>query len=441
MRKLCSGLIAASLTLATLPALAAPTAFERYRLPNGLTVLLHEDHSLPQVVIDVDYHVGSKNEDVGRTGFAHLFEHLMFEGSEHAPHPYDHYTEPAGASNNAFTTEDHTNYYLTMPSHQLELGLWLEADRMGYFGNVLKEGKFLAQRSVVQNEKRQRYDNEPYGSREEQMLSRLWQDHPYRWSVIGSMADLDAAKLPDVKAFFERFYAPNNATLVVAGDIQPKQAKAWVAKYFTDLKRGPEILRPASNDKPLTREATASFSDSVQLPGVFITYRAGSMSNPDTYALDLLANVLGGGRSSRLYKKLVLQDHLAQSVELYHQSFEHAGIFQIDAIAAPGVPAAKLKTAIDAELAKVRAEMVSDRELQKAVNQTLAAQAFGKERLMDRAQALAAAETFFHDPGMLDRQSDIYRSQTRADLLRVAKQYLDPQARVSLTYVPAEGAK
>jgi zinc protease len=441
MRKLCSGLIAASLTLATLPALAAPIAFERYRLANGLTVILHEDHSLPQVVVDVDYHVGSKNEDVGRTGFAHLFEHLMFEGSEHAPHPYDHYTEPAGASNNAFTTEDHTNYYLTMPSHQLEMGLWLESDRMGFFGNVLKEGKFLAQRSVVQNEKRQRYDNEPYGSREEQLLPRLWTEHPYRWSVIGHMADLEAATIADVKAFYDRFYAPNNATLVVAGDFQPAQAKAWIARYFTDIKRGPEIMRPFSSDKPLTKEISATFSDAVQLPGVFVTYRAGSMSNPDMYALDLLANVLGGGRSSRLYKKLVIEERLAQSVDLYHQSFEHAGIFQIEAIAAPGVTAAKLKAALDAELAQVRADLVSDRELQKAVNQILAGQAFGKERLLDRAQALAAADTFFHDPGMLARQPDSYRSQTRADLLRVARQYLDPQARVVLTYVPAEGAK
>jgi zinc protease len=441
MRKLCRGLLAASLTLATLPALAGPIPYERYQLSNGLTVILHEDHSLPQVVVDVDYHVGSKNEDVGRTGFAHLFEHLMFEGSEHAPHPYDHYTEPAGASNNAFTTEDHTNYYLTLPSHQLELGLWLEADRMGFFGSVLKEPKFLAQRSVVQNEKRQRYDNEPYGSREAEMLRRLWQDHPYRWSVIGHMEDLEAAKLPDVKDFFNRYYAPNNATLVVAGDFQPKQAKAWINKYFTGIKRGPEILRPASADKPLTREQTASFSDSVQLPGVFMTYRAGSMSSPDTYALDLLANVMGGGRSSRLYKKLVLQDRLAQSVELYHQSFEHAGIFQIEAIAAPGVTPGKLQAAIDAELAKVRAELVSSRELQKAVNQTLAAKAFGKERLLDRTQALAAADTFFHDPGLLAREADVYRSQTRADLMRVAKQYLDPQARVVLTYVPKEGDK
>ena len=443
MRTLRRGLLAASvtLTLASLPGLAAAIPFERFQLPNGLTVVLHEDHTLPQVVVDVDYHVGSKNEEVGRTGFAHLFEHLMFEGSEHAQQPYDHYTEPAGASNNAFTTEDHTNYYLQLPSHQLELGLWLEADRMGYFGSFLKEPKFLAQRDVVKNEKRQRYDNEPYGSHYEEMLKRMWIDHPYRWPVIGSMADLDAAKLPDVKAFFNRYYAPNNATLVVAGDISRPQARAWVTKYFGDLPRGPEIDRPFSGDKPLTQELTATIKDDVHLPGVFMTYRAVKMGDADAYPLDLLSNVLAGGRSSRLYRKLVTDLRLAQSVDAGNWNQEHAGMFQVEAVAAPNVSAAKLQAALDAELTAVRQEMVTDRELQKAINQTIGAQIFSQQRLLDRAQALAASETFFKDPGMIERQDHIYRMQTRADLLRVAKQYLTPQARVVLTYVPQEGTK
>ncbi|MBC7544982.1 MAG: insulinase family protein [Candidatus Sericytochromatia bacterium] len=441
MRTLSRGLLAASLTLATLPGLAATIPFERYTLPNGLTVVLHEDHGLPQVVVDVDYHVGSKNEEVGRTGFAHLFEHLMFEGSKNAQEPYDHYTEPAGASNNAFTTEDHTNYYLQLPSHQLELGLWLESDRMGYFGSVLKESKFLAQRDVVKNEKRQRFDNEPYGSRYEEMLKRLWIDHPYRWPVIGSMADLDAAKLPDVKAFFDRYYAPNNATLVIAGDFNKVQAKSWVQRYFGDLERGPEIDRPFSSDKPLTKEMTATLVGSVQLPGVFVTYRAAKMGDGDAFPLDLLANVLGGGHSSRLYRKLVTEKRLAQSVEVSHWSQEHGGLFQIEAIAAPNVTPAKLQAAIDEEMTAVRHDMVSNRELEKAINQTIAAQLFARERLLDRAQALAASETFFKDPGMVARQETVYRGQSRADLLRVAKQYLNPNARVVLTYIQGDETK
>lgn len=442
MRKTIGGMLATTVLLAALPA-AAATKFERYELPNGLKVVLHEDRTLPTVVVDVDYHVGSKNEEPGRTGFAHLFEHLMFGGSKHASQPYDFYTEPAGATNNAFTSADNTNYHVQLPSHQLELGLWLEADRMGFFGEALAVEPFEAQRAVVKNEKRQRYDNAPYGSKYEEMFKRLFHEHPYRWSVIGSMDDLDAAELSDVKAFFDKYYAPNNATLVVAGDFDSRQAKAWIDKYFGPLKRGPEIMRPFSSDKPLAGVARATIKDNVQQPAVLMGYRTAKLGDADSYPLDLLAAILGGGRSSRLYKSLVIEQKLAQDVDVSHWSQEHHGIFWLEAVAAPGISAEKLEKAIDGAIGQIRRELVSDTERTKAINQQIASQVFEHEDLMDRTVALAMAETFFNDPAWIDRQALRYQSQSRADILRAAQQYLKPDARVILTYVPAEkeGAK
>ncbi|HZD04620.1 MAG TPA: pitrilysin family protein, partial [Longimicrobiales bacterium] len=281
--------------------------FERDTLPNGLTVILSEDHSTPTVAVDVWYHVGSKNEEPGRTGFAHLFEHVMFTGSGHVPYGvHDRYTEGVGGGNNGSTTNDRTNYYETIPSNYLEDALWLESDRMGWLLDALDIDKLNAQRDIVKNERRQSYDNRPYGRAGELISAALYPEgHPYHWPVIGSMADLSAASADDVKSFFRLYYAPNNATLAIVGDFEPEQTKAWVRKYFGEIPRGRPITRPDAPTVTLSGEERLVYEDRVQVPRLYLTWPTVGVTNPDRYALDLLGDVLSGSRTARLTKGLV----------------------------------------------------------------------------------------------------------------------------------------
>jgi zinc protease len=304
----------------------AKIKFEKYTLPNGLEVILHEDHSTPIVSVDTWYHVGSGDEQIGRTGFAHLFEHIMFMGSQNVPvGAFDQMLEAAGADNNGSTNEDRTNYYENLPSNALALALWLDADRMGFLLPTMDLAKLNLQRDVVKNERRQRVDNVPYGRADETILAALYPpSHPYSWPVIGSMADLSAASVDDVKNFFRTYYAPNNATVAIAGDFDPAAVKKLVAQYFGPIPRGPAVKRRTTVPAVvIPRDKFIVLEDKVQLPRLFYTWPSVKLYAPDDAALDILALVLANDKNSRLYKKLVSELQIAQNPRAFPDSRRH----------------------------------------------------------------------------------------------------------------------
>jgi len=373
----------ALLSIAALGQAAAPAAarrrsnplpqikFEKYTLKNGLDVILHEDHRLPLVAVNIWYHVGPANERPGRTGFAHLFEHMMFEGSQHVgPKAHFRYLEGAGASDINGTTEfDRTNYFETLPSNQLELALWLESDRMGYLLGTLAREKLANQRDVVRNERRQSVENAPYGLVEEAMYHQLFpKDHPYFADVIGSHQDIEAARLDDVRQFFRQYYSPNNASLAITGDFTPQQAKALIEKYFGTIPSGPPVPKINAVTPPITSERHAVVTDQVELPRVYMAWITDPIFKPGDAEADLLARLLGGGKSSRLYKALVYDKQIAQDVSVQNQSLMLGSVFEITATAKPGVKPEDLQKAIDEELTRLRNEGPTEQELERARN-------------------------------------------------------------------------
>src|SRR6476646_664670 len=310
---------------------AVKIPFETYKLPNGLNVILSVDKTTPTVAVDVWYHVGSKNEIPGRTGFAHLFEHMMFTGSGHVPYGlHDKLTEGVGGGNNGSTTNDRTNYYETIPSNYLESALWLESDRMGYLLDKLDIAKLNAQRDIVKNERRQSYDNQPYGRVSEIFSAAMYpKDHPYSWPVIGSMTDLSAASEEDVKAFFRLYYTPNNATLAVVGDFDPKQAKAWIQKYFIDLPQGKTVERPNVPLGKLNASKRLVYEDRVQVPRLYMQYPTVGFKHDDDYALSVMSSILSGSRTARLTKTMVYDTQIASQIGAFQNSFEDVGVFQV----------------------------------------------------------------------------------------------------------------
>ena len=312
--------------------------FEQYQLPNGLTVLLSVDHTTPTVAVNMWYHVGSKNEVPGRTGFAHLFEHVMFTGSGHVPYGlHDKLTEGVGGSNNGTTSNDRTTYFETVPSNYLESALWLEADRMGFLLDTLDVAKLNAQRDIVKNERRQGVDNQPYGRVGEILAEATYpKGHPYSWDVIGSMADLSAATEQDVKDFFRVYYAPNNCFLAIVGDFDPVQAKAWVLKYFGDIPRGKPVTRPTVATVTLPAETRLAYEDRVQVPRLYIQWPTVGEKNDDMYALDVLGSILAGPRTARITKALVYDKQAAASVGAYQNSNEDVGEFMVMITPRPG---------------------------------------------------------------------------------------------------------
>lgn len=405
-------------------------------LPNGLTLIVHEDHSTPIVTTDVWFHVGSGDEKPGRTGFAHLFEHLMFMGSEHAENPqFDRLLEAAGANNNGSTTEDRTNYYESGPSSALPLMLWLEADRMGWLLPTMDKPKVDLQRDVVKNERRQSYENQPYGLVADYEPKLMYPaGHPYSWPVIGSMADLSAASVDDVKNFFRQYYAPNNATIVVAGDVNANEVKALVKKYFSAVPRGPKIERPAP--APFTvRDTAVTLEDRVQLPRLYLEWHTVKGWHGDDAALDIAAAVLAGPRTARLPQALVYNNELATNVFANQDGKRLDGDFSIVATARPGKGLDTLRTVIDAELRKLAAEGPNARELEQAKNTIEASFLRRIESVMGKADQL---NSYFYKTGKPDSfQADIdrYRNVTAADVQRVIKKYLLTN-RVMISVVP-----
>ncbi len=405
-------------------------------LPNGLTLIVHEDHSVPIVTTNVWYHVGSGDEKPGRTGFAHLFEHLMFMGSQNAPYPqFDRLLEAAGANNNGSTTEDRTNYFEWGPSTTAPLMLWLEADRMGWLLPPMDAPKVDLQRDVVKNERRQSYENQPYGLVNDYLPKLMYPaGHPYSWPVIGSMADLSAASLEDVKDFFRRYYAPNNATIVVAGDVKPDDVRAVVRKYFADIPRGPAIDRPAP--APFTVKDTAIvLEDRVQLPRLYLNWHTVKRWHADDAALDIASYVLAGSRTSRLTQALVYGGELATNVNAYQDGKRLDGDFSVIATARPGKGLDTLRVVIDAELARLAADGPTAREMDEARNAIEASFLRSIEQVMGKADRLNAYYYQTGNPDSFQADLDRYKAVTAADVQRVVRQYLRT-ARVMASVVP-----
>jgi zinc protease len=416
--------------------------FTHRTLDNGLDVLVHQDRNCPIVAVNVWYHVGSKNEVPGRTGFAHLFEHLMFEGSKNYDHGYFQPLQNAGASLNGSTNADRTNYWEVVPRNALELALWMESDRMGYLLPALTDAKFNNQREVVLNERRQNYENRPYGLAGSALLGELYPpDHPYNWLTIGAAADLRAAHLDDVRQFFQTYYHPRNASLALAGDVDVDEALALADRYFGDLIPGvkPAPVRPPA-PAPRTAEKRLVLEDRIELPRLYLAWHSPSLFGADDAEMDLVADVLAGGKTSRLYRALVYEQRVATEVAASQNSREIAGYFQVVATVAPGRTLAELEAAITLEMERVAAEGMTAAEIERGVAQ---AEAHFISRLQTvggfggKSDQLNAYNVFLKDPGFFDRDLDRYRAADATVLTRVAKKWLSRDTRVTLSVVPA----
>jgi zinc protease len=417
--------------------------FEKYTLPNGLEVILSEDHRLPLVAVNLWYHVGPANEEPGRTGFAHLFEHMMFQGSKHVPgDSHFRLVEGAGGNLNGTTDFDRTNYFETLPSNQLELALWLEADRMGYLLDQVDQANLSNQQDVVRNERRQGTENQPYGIVEEALFHQLFpKDHPYYASVIGSHADIQAAKLDDVKNFFKLYYAPNNASLAIVGDIDKAQAKKLVEKYFGTLKQGQPVPKPTVQTPPITAERRAVVQDRVELPRVYMAWLTSPIFKPGDADADIASNALGGGRASRLYKKLVYEKQIAQDVSASQYSLMLGSVFQITATARPGHTAEELEKAIDEELARFRESGPDQAEVDRARNTFETRIIQGLENLGGFggvADLLNRYNHYLGDPNYLAQDLQRYRDSTPSTVRSFVQQQLAPTARVVVHGVPGK---
>jgi zinc protease len=411
--------------------------FESYALPNGLTVILSVDHTTPTVAVDVWYHVGSKNELPGRTGFAHLFEHVMFTGSGHVPYgTHDKLTEGVGGQNNGTTSNDRTTYYETVPSNYLEDQLWLESDRMGFLLDKLDLAKLNAQRDIVKNERRQGMDNQPYG-RVSEILSQATYPptHPYSWDVIGSMTDLSAASEEDVKNFFRLYYAPNNAFLTIVGDIDVAQAKAWVAKYFGDVPRGKPIARPSVQPVTLKEPQRLVYEDKVTVPRLYIQWPTVGERSDDRFALDVLGRVLSGPRTARLNKALVFDTQAAAAVNAFQNSDEDVGEFRVTITPRPGHSLTDLEAAADGIIAQLKREGPTVEEMQKATAGLELNFVGGLQSNLNKAFILANGAGFHDSPAYVQTQYQKMLGVTAADVKRMANTYLTA-GRVVLSVVP-----
>ena len=394
-------------------------AFEKFVLPNGLTVIFHEDRSSPLVAVNVWYHVGSKDEEPGRTGFAHLFEHLMFMGSKNAPYPsFDSIMESWGGHNNGTTSNDRTNYYEIGPRNLLETFLWLEADRLATLPDVITDEELERQRKVVQNERRQSYENRPYGRAELVVPEAMYlPNHPYHWPTIGSHADLEAATVADVRAFFESFYRPSNASLVIAGDFDPAAARALVEKYFGWQPKRPRPTRaPAPAAPVLERDVQIAMTDRVQLPRLRLTWHSPALFAPGDADLDMAAHVLGGGKSSRLYKAMVFEQRIAQDVFAYQSSQILGSLFQVGATAKPGHNLDELAAAVTTEIDRLATDGPTEAELARARNTHLADFYKSLDHLQTRADLLNHYQHVLGDPDGVARDVGRYERTTTASV-------------------------
>ena len=415
--------------------------FTEYDLPNGMNVILHQDNSTPIVAVSILYHVGSKNEVPGRTGFAHFFEHLMFEGSANIPRgDFDKITQNAGGYNNANTSQDRTYYFELLPSNQLELGLWLESERLLHLR--IDSVGVETQRAVVKEERKQSYDNRPYGSVIEKTMENAFKVHPYKWTPIGYPEDINKATLKEFLDFHNMYYVPNNATLSIAGDLNIDSTKKLIEKYFGDIPRGTqEIYRPTAVEPEKTAEVRDIVYDNIQLPAVIISYHMPAQGTPDSYALSMLTTLLSDGQSSRLNKSLVDQQQKALQVMAFPFSLEDPGLFLIFGLTNMGITPEDLEKSIYAEIEKVKTTPVSDAEFQKLRNKVENDFVTGNSTMAGIAENLANYHVYFKDANLINTEIDRYLKVTPADLQRVAQKYLTPENRVVLTYLPKSNEK
>ena len=448
-----AALLAACLATSPVIAQQAPrkvsVPYQMFTLPNGLTVILHEDHSVPIVSLNVWYNVGSANEKPGRTGFAHLFEHLMFEGSKHVKEgDFDMLLEAAGGGNNGSTTNDRTNYFIDVPSNAMDLALFLESDRMGYLLDIVSEQLVNGQRDVVKNERRQSYENAPYGMADPRIYELMFpKNHPYHWPVIGYMEDLTAASAEDVREFFRKYYAPQNASLVVAGDINPAEARKKIEYWFSDVKPGKHADPIEIPPIGLTSVVAETLTDQVQLPRLSLVWHTPGLYRPGDAEMDVAASVLAGGKNSRLYKRLVYDLQVAQSVTAYQESMAFGSLFHIDVTARPSSdpPAqvlARLKVLVDEELGKLREAPPSDREVQRVLNQ-FESSFFGRMETVGgfggKADQLNGYRFHAGNPDYFAEDLGRYQALSPADIQAAVRRWLVSDRRLELSVVPGGG--
>jgi zinc protease len=414
-------------------------SFSKHTLANGLDVVLHEDHDCPIVAVNIWYHVGSKNERPGHTGFAHLFEHLMFEGSQHHDHGYFQPLQGAGGTLNGSTNADRTNYWEVVPANAFELALWMESDRMGYLLPALTEAKFANQRDVVLNERRQNYENRPYGLAPMATLAALFPpEHPYHWTTIGEIEDLRAVQLDEVMAFFERYYHPANASIAIAGDLDTAEALDLVDRYFGEIRPGQPAapVRAAAN---LTSDVRVLLEDRVELPRLYLAWLTPAMFAEGDADLDLANDLLANGKTSRLYRRLVFDERIATDVHASQNSREIAGYTQIVATAAPGHTLSEIEAIVIDEIARLVATGPTAEEMERGRAQAESQFIFRLQTVGGfggKSDQLNAYNVFLRDPSYFDRDLARYRSVTAESMRRTVQRYLDPAARVTLSIVP-----
>jgi zinc protease len=425
---------------AGLTATAQEVEFVQYSLENGLDVILHQDNSAPVVTTSVMYHVGAKDENPERTGFAHFFEHLLFEGTKNIPKgEWFKIVSSNGGTNNANTSDDRTYYYEIFPSNQLELGLWMESERMLH--PVIDQQGVDTQNEVVKEEKRLRVDNAPYGNILTAVKQNLFKNHPYRWSPIGSMEHLDAATLEEFRAFNDKFYVPNNATLVVAGDIEIEKTKKLIDAYFSEVPKGDPVIKEQFVEEPITQQIEATYHDpNIQIPAIALAWRTPSMKERDAYVLDMVSSVLSDGKSSRLYKKLVDDQKQALQIGAFNIAQEDYGQYVVFGLPLGDTPLETLVAEVDEEITKLQTELISQREYEKLQNKFENRYVNSNSSISGIASSLATYHQLYGNIDLINEEIDIYRSITREEIRDVAKKYLNPNQRLKLDYLP-EGSE
>ncbi|WP_052496446.1 M16 family metallopeptidase [Pedobacter lusitanus] len=420
-----------------LSASAQKVKFTEYDMANGLHVILHQDKTAPVVAVSVMYHVGSKDEDPQRTGFAHFFEHLLFEGSDNMKRgEFMKIVSSNGGQNNANTSQDRTFYYEVFPSNQLELGLWLESERMLH--PKIDEAGVKTQNEVVKEEKRLRIDNSPYGKFTEKIFTRLFDGHPYRWQPIGSMEHLDAAKLSEFIAFFKKYYVPNNAVLTIAGDLDIEKTKALVQKYFDEVPKGAPVVKSVYELKPINKEIIdTAYDANIQIPAIFAAYRVPGMKSHDSKVLGMISTLLSGGGSSRLSTKMVDEKKTALQVAAFSYSLEDYGAYITLALPNNNTPLNDLLKDIDAEVVRLQTDLISESELTKLQNQFENGYVSANSKMIGVAENLAGGYTFYDkDTNNINEELDKVRSVTREEIREVARKYLNKDQRIVLYYLP-----
>ena len=415
---------------------AQKVAFEEYDLDNGLHVILHNDPSAPVVVTSVMYHVGSKDEASDRTGFAHFFEHLLFEGTENIKRgEWFKIVSSNGGVNNANTSDDRTYYYEVFPSNNLELGLWMESERMMH--PVINQIGVDTQNGVIKEEKRTVYENKPYGNYLTVVKENMFKNHPYRWPIIGSMEHLDAATLEEFKAFNKKFYIPNNSVLVVAGEFEKKQAKEWIRNYFGSIKKGEDLVKQTFVEEPITETIKATYQDpNIQIPMILASYRTPSMKTRDARVLELISSLLSDGKSSVLYKKIVDDKNMALQIGAFTYSNEDYGMYIIYSLPLGENSTASILKEIDDEIVKLQTELISKKNYQKLQNIIDNQFVNNNANLEGLSENLAKYYLLYGDVNLINTEIDLFHSITREEIREVARRYLNPNQRLLLDYVP-----